>query len=71
MKKLTERQFYNVSEKKIEVVPKDFIEVVKFKNGSYALLGLSKNNVKMFKLISESKLSKFEKKFGKVRKYKK
>ena len=40
-------------------------------NGSYALLGYSKNDDKMFKLISELKLEKMEKKYGKAKKYKK
>lgn len=71
MVKLKERQFYNVSTRKTEIVPKKFIKVVKFKNGSYALVGLSKENIKMFKLIPETKLIKYEEKFGKVKKYKK
>jgi hypothetical protein len=69
MTKLKEREFYNVSLRKREMVPTEYIEVVKFKNGMYSLLGLSKDNVKMFKLFSESKLDKMEKKYGKYRKY--
>ena len=71
MAKLKERQFYNVSTRKKIMVPEDEIEIVKFKNGSYALLGYSKNNDKMFKLISELKLEKMEKKYGKAKKYRK
>lgn len=70
MVKLQERQFYNVGTGKKEMVPAQYIEVVKFKNGTYALLGLSKYNVKMFKLFSETKLEKMEKKYGKARRYK-
>jgi hypothetical protein len=69
MPKLKERQFYNVGTGKREMVPSEYIEVVKFKNGTHALLGLSKDNIKMFKLFSESKLEKMEKKYGKVRRY--
>lgn len=70
MAKLKERQFYNVSTRKREMVPAEYIEVVQFKNGAYALLGLSKDNDKMFKLISEDKVNKMEDKYGKSRKYK-
>jgi hypothetical protein len=70
MTKLKERQFYNVGTGKKEMVPAEYIEVVKFKNGTHALLGLSRDNVKMFKLFSESKLEKMEKKYGKVKRYK-
>jgi hypothetical protein len=69
MAKLKEMQFYNVGSGKREIVPAKYIEVVKFKNGTYALLGLSKDNVRMFKLFSESKLDKMEKKYGKARHY--
>lgn len=69
MTKLKERQFYNVSTRKKEMVPSEYIEVVKFKNGTHALLGLSKTNVRMFKLFSESKLENMEKKYGKARLY--
>lgn len=69
MPKLKERQFYNVGTGKREMVPSEYIEVVKFKNGTHALLGLSKDNIKMFKLFSESKLENMEKKYGKVRRY--
>lgn len=71
MAKLRERQFYNVGTGKNEMVPAEYISVVKFKNGSYSLLGLSRDNVKMFKLFSESKLEKMEKKFGKAKRYRK
>jgi hypothetical protein len=69
MTKLKERQFYNVVTRKKEMVPVEYIEVVKFKNGAHALLGLSKDNLKMFKLFSESKLNKMEDKYGKARRY--
>lgn len=69
MTKLKERQFYNVVTRKKEMVPAEYIEVVKFKNGAHALLGLSKDNLKMFKLFSESKLNKMEDKYGKARRY--
>ena len=69
--KLKERQFYNVSTGKRVMVPVDDIEVVKFKNGSYALLGYSKDEDKMFKFIKESKIEKMESKYGKAKKYKK
>lgn len=71
MAKLKERQFYNVRTGKREMVPTDYIEVVKFKNGAYALLGISKDNVNMFKLFSVDKLDKMEKKFGKAKRYRK
>ena len=70
MAKLKERQFYNVGKGKKEMVPAQYIKVVKFKNGTYALLGLSKENTKMFKLFSETKLEKMEKKYGKSKRYK-
>lgn len=69
MPALKERQFYNVSTRKREMVPAEYIEVVKFKNGAHSLLGLSKENVKMFKLIKEDKVPSMEKKYGKVRRY--
>lgn len=69
MAPLKERQFYNVATRKREMVPNDYIEVVKFKNGNFALLGISKDNDKMFKIISESKLEKMENKYGKARRY--
>jgi hypothetical protein len=69
MAKLKEREFYNVSLRKKEIVPAEYIEVVRFKNGAYSLLGLSKDNMKMFKLISESKITSMEKKYGKSRNY--
>ena len=69
MTRLKERQFYNVATGKREMVPTEYIEVVKFKNGTYALLGLSKDNIKMFKLFSESKLDKIEQKYGRSRVY--
>ena len=43
MTRLKERQFYNVVSRKKEMVPAEYIEVVKFKNGAHALLGLSKD----------------------------
>jgi len=67
---LKERQFYNVATRKKETVPEEYIEIVKFKNGAYALLGISKYNSKMFKLISEFNLEKMEKKYGKAKRYK-
>jgi hypothetical protein len=69
MPTLKERQFYNVSTRKREMVPAEYIEVVKFKNGAYSLLGLSKENVKMFKLIKEDKVPSMEKKYGKAKRY--
>ena len=69
MPALKERQFYNVSTRKREMVPAEYIEVVKFKNGAHSLLGLSKENVKMFKLIKEDKVPSMEKKYGKTRSY--
>jgi hypothetical protein len=66
---LKERQFYNVSTGKREMVPAEYIEVVKFKNGAYSLLGLSRDNMKMFKLIKENKVSSMEKKYGKAKRY--
>ena len=71
MAKLKERQFYNVRTRKREMVPSDYIEVVKFKNGAYALLGVSKDNINMFKLFSVDKLDKMEKKYGKAKRYRK
>ena len=68
---LKERQFYNVATRKREMVLAVYIEIVKFKNGSFALLGISRDNDKMFKLIPESKVEKLKKKYGNVRKYKK
>ena len=69
MPTLKERQFYNVSTRKREMVPAEYIEVVKFKNGAHSLLGLSRENVKMFKLIKEDKVPSMEKKYGKARRY--
>lgn len=69
MPALKERQFYNVSTRKREMVPAEYIEVVKFKNGAHSLLGLSKENVKMFKLIKEDKVPSMEKKYGKAKRY--
>lgn len=71
MKKLKERQFYNVVTRKKEMVPPEYINVVKFKNGAHALLGISKDNLKMFKLFPEDKLNSMEKKYGKSKNYKK
>ena len=61
--------FYNVSTRKREMVPAEYIKVVKFKNGAYSLLGLSRDNIKMFKLIKEDKVSSMEKKYGKAKRY--
>ena len=68
---LKDRQFYNVSTRKREMVPEEYIEVVEFKNGAHSLLGLSKENVKMFKFIKEDKVKTMEKKYGKSRRYRK
>jgi len=70
MAKLKERQFYNVGSRKTEIVPEQYIKVVKFKNGTYALLGVSKKDENMFKIFSQDKLDKMEKKYGKSKKYK-
>ena len=69
MAPLKERQFYNVATRKREMVPADYISIVKFKNGNFALLGISKDNDKMFKIVAEAKVEKLEKKYGKARKY--
>ena len=66
---LKERQFYNVSTGKNEMVPAEYIKVVIFKNGAYSLMGLSRKNVKLFKLIKDSKIDNMEKKYGKARHY--
>ena len=50
MAKLKEREFYNVSLRKKEIVPAEYIEVVRFKNGAYSLLGLSKDNMKIVQI---------------------
>ena len=71
MAKLKERQFYNVRTQKREMVPTDYIEVVRFKNGAFALLGIAKDNTSMFKIFPEDKLDKMEKKYGKFKKYRK
>ena len=70
MTKLTERQFYNVSTRKVETIPMDRIRIVKFKNGTYSLLALSKNDIKLFKILSVKKIDIMEKKYGKSVKYK-
>lgn len=67
--KLTERQFYNLATRKKETVKSDDIKLVKYKNGSYAMVGLSKDNTKLFKIISQDKLNNLEDKYGKSRKY--
>ena len=69
MVKLKERQFYNVSTRKREMVPAEYISIVKFKNGNYALLGISRNNVRLFKIFSELKLEKYQDKYGKAKRY--
>jgi len=71
VQKLKERQFYNVPIRKVETVPKEHIKLVKFKNGLIALHGISRNNVSMFKFVKESRLTALEKKYGKVKKYRK
>ena len=71
MTKLKERQFYNVSTGKREMVPAEYISVVKFKNGNYALLGISRNNIRLFKIFSEAKLDNYQKKYGKAKRYRK
>ena len=71
MAKLKERQFYNVGTGKKEMVPADYIFVVKFKNGAYALLGISRKDTNMFKLLPDSKIQSMEIKYGKAKKYKK
>ena len=60
---LKERQFYNVKTRKKVMISGKKISVVKFKNGAYALLAVAKDDTKMFKLFSESKLNTMEKKF--------
>jgi hypothetical protein len=69
MAKLKERQFYNVVTGKREMVPAEYIKVVKFKNGAHALFGLSKDNDKLFKLIKEDKVQRMEDKYGKAKRY--
>ena len=69
MAKLKERQFYNVSTGKREMVPADYITMVKFKNGAIAMQGISRDNVKMFKLVSEKKIEKMEDKYGRAKRY--
>ena len=60
---LKERQFYNVKTRKKVTVPQDNINVVKFKNGAHALFAVAKDDTKMFKLFSESKVNSMEKKY--------
>lgn len=69
MTRLKERQFYNVGTGKREMIPAEYIEIVKFKNGNYALLGISRENTKLFKIIAESRLDTLERKYGKARRY--
>ena len=73
MTKLLERQFYNIVTKKKETISKELIKIVKNKNFAYSLMAYSKKteDLKMFRLISESKLEKMEKKYGKAKRYKK
>lgn len=66
---LKERQFYNLSTRKNEMVPAQYIEIVKYKNGAHALVGLSRENMKMFKLVKENSVPKLEKKYGKAKRY--
>ena len=51
------------------MVPAEYISIVKFKNGNYALLGISRNNVRLFKIFSELKLEKYQDKYGKAKRY--
>ena len=69
MAKVKERQFYNVGTGKREMVPADYITMVKFKNGAIAMQGISRDNVKMFKLVSEKKIEKMEDKYGRAKRY--
>ena len=69
MTRLKERQFYNVGTGRREMIPAEYIEIVKFKNGNYALLGISRENTKLFKIIAESRLDTLERKYGKARRY--
>ena len=69
MPKLKERQFYNISTRKREMVPAEYISVVKFKNDAYALKAVGKNDEKLFKIIKEDHLAKYEKKYGKAKRY--
>tara|TARA_B100001094_G_C18114947_1_gene763413 strand:+ start:892 stop:1107 length:216 start_codon:yes stop_codon:yes gene_type:complete len=69
MPKLKERQFYNVGTRKKEMIPAEYISVVQFKNGNYALLGIARNDIRLFKIFSDLKLEKYEKKYGKSRRY--
>ena len=47
------------------MVPAEYISVVKFKNDAYALKAVGKNDEKLFKIIKEDHLAKYEKKYGK------
>jgi len=71
MTKLKERQFYNVSTRKREMIPAEYISVIRFKNGNFALLGISKDNVRLFKIFSDTKLDNYERKYGRAKLYRK
>tara|TARA_B110000858_G_C17465907_1_gene320593 strand:- start:92 stop:307 length:216 start_codon:yes stop_codon:yes gene_type:complete len=71
MVKLKEREFYNVATQKKEIVPEEYIRLVIFKNGGYALEAIAKDNNKMFKLVKASKIDSLERKYGKAKKYRK
>ena len=51
------------------MVPAEYISVVKFKNDAYALKAVGKNDEKLFKIIKEDHLAKYEKKYGKAKRY--
>ena len=69
MTKLKERQFYNVYTRRREMVPAEYITVVRFKNGAYALKAVGKQNEKLFKLIGDNKVASMERKYGKAKNY--
>ena len=71
MPKLKERQFYNVVTHREEMVPAEYINVVIFRNGAYALKAIGKRNEKLFKLIANSKVASMERKYGKAKRYSK
>ena len=51
------------------MVPANYITVVIFKNGAYALKAVGKQNEKLFKLIGDSKVTSMERKYGKAKRY--
>ena len=69
MAKLKERQFFDVTTRRRELVPADYITVVIFKNGAYALKGQAKYGNYLFKIISDSKVTSMERKYGKAKRY--